>query len=36
MKRETQILCHLLHDFQSERADAGLPNQLLADLETFC
>lgn len=36
MKRKTQILYHLLHDFQSERTDAGLPNQLLADLETFC
>lgn len=36
MKKETQILYHLLNDFQSERTDAGLHYQFLIDLEVFC
>lgn len=36
MKRENQILYHLLDDFHSERTDAGLHYQFLIDLEVFC
>lgn len=36
MKKETQILYHLLNDFQSEGTDAGLHYQFLIDREAFC